>query len=428
MMTTGRWIYLRPCDLGSVYRNSRTGREHVRPGGYLTRYPFSDEVVRTLWRRQTATGESFIDYLGTVLQNPEDAERVTFCDDCGVPGGETFSAVNDDDLVCDDCSANYYCCDDCDRMYDSTTPTLHATEVCDRCLRNGSWSWCDECEGYYLEECPGEHDSGCPCQAPHQAFSVRNDGAPALANDTRTTVALPAGLISAEGVQSIWRYLHDASFREEEDSDTRLKLYQLSTTVTELDATVQTPQGNYAKRLSRLAYQRFGLKLTPDQLSQVGNLAAQHSQGAAYDVEVTRDLNLPAADFVHEDSCWWQSYASSRCALKQSGGFGLRAFNGPTPVGRAWVLPLALDENGDLSPTHDTTTPAAFVVFNGYGTLSGYAPARLVAHMAGLTYRKVGFYCDPMFVNGNTGYLVAPEDIAKRYTDGSLTLESVTCS
>jgi len=59
------------------------------------------------------------------------------------------------------------------------------------------------------------------------------------------------------------------------------------------------------------------------------------------------------------------------------------------------------------------------VVFNGYGALSGWAPARIMSHMAGWTYRKIGFSCGPMFINSDSGYLIAPEDIASKYNDGN---------
>jgi hypothetical protein len=68
-------------------------------------------------------------------------------------------------------------------------------------------------------------------------------------------------------------------------------------------------------------------------------------------------------------------------------------------------------------------------VFNGYGDLSGYVPARIVAHMAGMTYRKIGFDCSPMYVNNNSGYLVASEEIAERYAKaGALHLYTDTHS
>jgi hypothetical protein len=157
-------------------------------------------------------------------------------------------------------------------------------------------------------------------------------------------------------------------------------------------------------------------------MSQVGNIARNHSTAVDVQIDVTRDLNQSPEAFYHDGSCWFTDYAgSSRCALKTNGGYGLRSFGTYSVSGRAWVMPLRQDESGELVPTFETQTPDAFVVFNGYGDLSGYTAPRIVAHMAGMTYRKVGFDCDPMYINAG-GYIVAPEEIAKKYTDGSLSL------
>jgi len=61
------------------------------------------------------------------------------------------------------------------------------------------------------------------------------------------------------------------------------------------------------------------------------------------------------------------------------------------------------------------------VVFNGYGDLYGYTASRIIAHLAGWTYRKIDFECSPMYINSG-GYLVAPEPVAEKYTDGELRL------
>jgi hypothetical protein len=82
-------------------------------------------------------------------------------------------------------------------------------------------------------------------------------------------------------------------------------------------------------------------------------------------------------------------------------------------------MPLKLDEFDKFQPTFDSLTPDAFMIFNGYGDLSGYTPARIMAHMAGMTYRKVEFDCSPMYVNNGNGYLVTSEEIAAKYPAGS---------
>lgn len=362
--------------------------------------------------------DAFTEYVREITRDLV-TPRIRFCDACAEPDWDRnmFTARgNGDTRVCESCRDTWITCDCCGDIYPAgeLCDTLEGHDVCDSC-RDSSFYYCEHCEGYYDSENSEDHDhgndySGC-CDSPQQAFTIRNDGEEPLGNDERVTVTLPAGVISAEGLMSIRNYL----FREAQD------MQPLSYDLDSLGDQWQTREGNFAKRLSRRAYKVYRLKLTPGVMSHVGCIASDHSKPVSVEVEVTRDLNMGPAEFYHEDSCWWGSYGESRCALKTNGGFGLRTFNGYGAVsGRAWVMPLKKDD-GALLPTFNTENPAAFVVFNGYGALNGYAAPRIMAHMAGWTYRKISFCCDPMYVNAG-GYLVAPEEIASRYTDGSLSL------
>lgn len=320
----------------------------------------------------------------TYHDDPADCpEAVTDCATC-----ETKHRTRED------CPREF--CDDCDDYHD-----------------RDQWGQI-ECPGWYCEDCDDYHDygDGCPrpsydgcCNAPRQQFTIRNDGKPPLASDTRAPVTLPAGVISDEGLREIQRYL----LRMARASDQRglgELVYEIQDA---LGSQWQTKTGNYTKRLSRYAYQQHQVKITPEVLSQVGCIASDHSKAVSFDVDVTRNLNRPPGDFYHDESCWWQSYSESRCALKTNGGFGLRSFGQYGNVsGRAWVMPLHKNADGYLVPTFDTMTPDAFVVFNGYGDLGGYTGARIMAHMSGWTYAKIGFECDPMYINAG-GYLIAPE-------------------
>lgn len=364
--------------------------------------------------------KSFQDWLRARLTDPDQIDDLQWCEPCNEPGTD-LNWTGDETHVCDSCFENYYFCEDCELSFRKTTTTPRNGEVCEGCLEN--YSYCEECDGYYRDGdgCGQDHDNSCQCEAPAQVFTVRNDGDEPLANDERVTVALPAGTISAEGLSQIAHYIRDGAYSA--DVAERDSLYNLSYSVPELGDRWQTKEGNFTKRLSKLAYKKHGLKVRPDMLSQIGCIARDNSTAVDFEIEVTRDLNLPAEDFYHGDSCWWQSYAASRCALKNNGGLGLRTFSERGSVtGRAWVMPLKIDEGGNLTPTFETLEPAAFMVFNGYGNLSGYTPARIISHMAGMTYRKIYFTCPPMYVNGDSGYLVAPEEIAHKYTDGSLHL------
>jgi hypothetical protein len=368
--------------------------------------------------------EEFLQHLRDKVSDPDEVDEIEFCDNCSDPVWDTSRAGNGRD-ICESCWEDWYTCDHCDDRFpsDDMNSTLDEGYVCDSCLRR-YYSFCDSCDGYYADEYSDDHDHnsgyGCECESPAMEFTVGNGGGEPLRNDTRVTIELTSGVISTEGLQAIRDYL-----RDNVADGWAIDLGALGDEW-------QTRTGNYAKRLSRYVYQQYQTKLTPEDLSAIGQIARNHSESVSVAIEVTRDLNMSPSDFYHDDSCWWAcngDYEESRCALKSNGGFALRSFNGRYDgyvSGRAWVMPLKLNEDGKLRPTFNTRTPDAFVVFNGYGDLSGYAGPRVIAHMAGLTYRKIGFGCGPMYINSG-GYLIAPEEIAQRYSeDRSLYLDVST--
>jgi len=360
-----------------------------------------------------------------------------YCDEC-----EIYHDSAEDDcpryvIECGDCDTEHAREDDCPREFCDDCDDYHDRDRWGNAECPG-W-YCEDCGDYheygedcpepYCDDCGGHHapgdceaDCDCGCESPRPVFAIRNDGELPLANDTRAAIALPADEISDVGLREIREYLLGIYHS---DSDLNADFYYLAFAFgNALGCKWQTKQGNYTKRLSRFAYQTYGgLKLTPEVMSQVGCIARDHSRAISFDIEVTRNLNMSAADFYHEDSCWFGSgsYAVSRCALKTNGGFGLRSFAGYSVTGRTWVMPLRLADGG-LVPTFDTETPDAFVVFNGYGDLAGYAPARIMAAMAGWTYKKIDFVCNPMYINAG-GYLIAPEQIIQDTSDLNLSVD-----
>ena len=369
------------------------------------------------------------------------------CDDCGDLVEDINSVEGGNKHVCEDCVSNYYMCEDCEEYVDANDTSTVGWDrtVCDRCISN-NYGFCEECDEYYHHDDSYEHEHNdqCDCSSEQTTFRVRN-GDGFLDNDETTVVSLPSGFVSDEGIGAIARAITDhmstvigdiATFDTRPNARTayfeeRPKWMALAYSIVDgIGQEWQTKEGNFTKRLSRYAYKSQGLKIPAALLTQIGNLGSQHSQGADLTLAFTRDLNLAAEEFAHPESCWWQSYYTSRCSLKTNGGMGLRTFGTrktwsgaeyQTVTGRAWVMPLRHTDDGFV-PTYNTETPDAVMVFNGYGDLGGYAPARIVAQMNGMTYRKVNFYNDPMYVNSDQGYLVGPEDLVKPYTDGKVTL------
>ncbi len=328
---------------------------------------------------------------------------VSFCGDCQTPHYP-------DDMTGDYCESCYYenytSCDGCA----SVTPWDDVQSV-DDC------NYCESCYQNRFEYCPtcgasfpiGTHSHNCDCEAPHLSFTVPlGDGF--VSEDERFTVALPKGTIDESTISWITSMIYDALTTEHHNINPfYIDVYNV---MNQVGNEWQTKRGNFTKRLSSAIYKKWNIKLSSEMISSIGNIARSRSDSdKEFFVEFTRDLNQPAYMCVNEGSCWWSEYSESRCALKNWGGFALRTYESEfsltnNPIGRAWVQPL----NADLDPTHDSRNAHAYVIYNIYGSLSGFTAARIIAQMTGKTYRHLnGFTAQNQYVNGNSGYLVMDE-------------------
>jgi hypothetical protein len=346
----------------------------------------------------------------------EAAERMGLevweCDDCSCITSEATEVSGG--MACESCVDEYYSlCYDCE-SYASNDDIRHAGDnlVCDGCIDR--YSYCEECEVYFDRDDDHDHSHDCDCEAPHKLFTFPTPEGGAK-QDERFDVELPKGIIDPAGVSAIVNHVSakvSATMAENGQEYVPDLNWDIKQAVEGVGPEWQTKRGNFTRRLSS-ALHKLGIKLDADTISAVGNIARDHASNVTtLTVEFTRDLNKPAEYFYHEDSCWWQSsyarsYYESRCALKQWGGIGMRSHHAGSLSwgcsGRAWVQPL----NEDLEPTHRADA-FAYVVYNGYGDLSGYMPARIVAHLTGKTYKKIDFDADPQYINAG-GYLVADE-------------------
>lgn len=366
-------------------------------------------------------------------------EDVVRCYDCESVVLADETEDYDGNPICESCREDYYDCDECGRTthHDCATYVEGPDRtVCDSCMSR--YYWCEHCETYSEGPCE-ECSTDCECCSARPTFRFPANGAGTIGNDERLTLTLPKGIISDAGIAAIQEavvehmptahafrdaaeryYALNSSLLGPEGRTTRDAYFEASEAHSAVQRTVakavesvghewQGKRGNYPKRLSSALY-KLGIKLEPATISEVGNLARQYSDDTSeYHIEFTRDLNQSAAYFYHEVSCWWQSYANSRCALKNWGGLAMRTFaeadsDQDDPSGRVFIFPL----NEDFEPTQNAETAHAYMVFNAYGALGGYSSARIVAHLAGKTYRKVRFdlEIDNGYVNSNAGYLV----------------------
>lgn len=398
-------------------------------------------------------------YFAAIVLATQD-EIFVLCNDCEEAVNVDETETYQDEPLCSSCQKDYYHCEDCGCTVHQDDPCyLDGLDrsVCDLCRY--SYYWCENCETYSTDECEECSGSGCDCSAHALKFRFPANGAGTIAQDERMTLALPKGVISEAGVVAIAQAVTDSlptadalktaqaayhasvdayrAARWSDDEDPRaagdaqlaardaywtaqnahrVATSKIPAAIESIGHEWQGKRGNYPKRLSS-ALHKLGVKLAPETLSEVGNLARQYSDDQSeFHIEFTRDLNQSAGYFYHEDSCWWQSYENSRCALKNWGGLAMRTFTNEDddhddPSGRVFVFPLG----ADLKPTQNAETAHAYMVFNAYGALSGYSSARIIAHLAGMTYRKVAFgmAIPDGYVNSSAGYLVASPDTIK---------------
>lgn len=381
------------------------------------------------------------------------------CDECS-ESVEDVTVVQSGNNVCDDClDSHYTSCHQCD----DPTPVVEAMTVqrgwnrrevavcegcvdaycssCERCgeyaynddmrsAYNGDESICEACFDYYnyCDRCDmyvhgddeahyhsGDESTDC-CESPALEF-VMPDG---TKHDDIITVTLPDGIISDDGMSEVRRIL---SYALMDDYDLRWKAIDAAFSV---GNEYVNKDGKFSKRIARWLHKTHGVKVSDDLLSKVGQAAQRASVGGTKRVAFTRQLNLSADEFYHEDSCWWGEYSYSRCTLKSNGGLGIRTFSEEGWVtGRAWAFPLRQTEGGKLVPTFDTAGADAYIVFNGYGDLGEAEQGKvLAATVEGWVSRKVYFDPGNMYVNAG-GFLVGPADIVEGGSVGfSLSLHS----
>jgi len=161
--------------------------------------------------------------------------------------------------------------------------------------------------------------------------------------------------------------------------------------------------GSLPKRVAKYAYQELGKKLTPDQLSEIGNLATRHSlRDTTYFCDITDSFDWSDGDFGDHGSCYWSCHSYARTdMLPDNGSYAIRFWreeNRDNGFARAWIIP-----HGDC-----------YIVFNGYGMETLPIARVLSAHLGHAYYRRINFTNngDPsgsLYINGGSAWLVGPQ-------------------
>ena len=164
--------------------------------------------------------------------------------------------------------------------------------------------------------------------------------------------------------------------------------------------------GALPKRIGKFYYQRFGEKLTPDQLTIIGNVGSQHcDKTETYAFDFVDRIEWDRGDFGDAGSCFWSCHASAKEMITDNGGGAVRFYDSVDGgIARAWIVPR---DNGCL------------LVFNGYGMETLPITRVLAAHFGHAYYRRVsllnnGASDNTLWVNGGVGYLIGPQDVVTK--------------
>jgi hypothetical protein len=161
--------------------------------------------------------------------------------------------------------------------------------------------------------------------------------------------------------------------------------------------------GALPKRVAKFVYQELGQKLTRDQMSEVGNLATQHSmRDETYYCDIVDDFDWVDGDFGDSGSCYWSCHSYAREEmLPGHNAFAIRFWrseSGEEGFARAWIIPYQ----------------DCCIVFNGYGMETLPIARVLSAHLGHAYYRRIGFTNNgtdsgSLYINGGSAWLVGPQ-------------------
>ena len=114
----------------------------------------------------------------------------------------------------------------------------------------------------------------------------------------RFTVTTPDGLVSEEGVRELQYYLVGQS---------------LPVLPSDFEPIWTTKRGTLPKRLASHFYKTASVKLSPVQVSDLGNIARRHSSDAqTYHCDFTKTIDWRAGDFGDHGSCAWGDKAGMK--------------------------------------------------------------------------------------------------------------------
>ncbi len=221
------------------------------------------------------------------------------------------------------------------------------------------------------------------------------------------TFQTPAGAISQTGIDLIKRCIESQRLREGEwleknPDNQKIMLPQLPDDWQWLWLIARGEyQGTFPKRVARYYHRTYALRCPNVFVTELGNLARQHSDGGqTYVFEFVNRIDWQAGDFGDPGSCYWGENAGARLMLEANGGLAIRFYSGTGRYGfaRAWLV--GIDDR-------------LWVIFNGYGMTTLHI-ARIFSLFVGFPYKWIrlsNYDGNTLYINGSYGYLIGAWDV-----------------
>lgn len=113
-------------------------------------------------------------------------------------------------------------------------------------------------------------------------------------------------------------------------------------------------RGKLPKRVARMMKFRYDVVLTPEQMSEIGNIAREHILSRiSYTLDFDDGLDWSAGDFGDVCSCFWTRHTPARNELRKNDVLAIRLYDEEAKgYARAWVYKMGDD---------------TWVLFNAYG-------------------------------------------------------------
>jgi hypothetical protein len=232
--------------------------------------------------------------------------------------------------------------------------------------------------------------------------------------DTLFTLKTPNGELSETGVRDLNEYMIRQGLGYLPD---------------DFEPVWATRRGTIPKRLTNHCYKRHQIKLTPSQVSELGNIARRNASDAkTYILDFNRTIDWSHGDFGDRGSCYWGDKIGALDMIRDNGGYAIRAWkmnttlpDGERPLtydnvsgyARAWIAPISDNR---------------LVLWNGYGETS-LTFARLLALKFACAYKRIsltnnGSDGGTLWINGGgSSYIIGAWPKIEKVTDHDLQWE-----